>query len=1098
MPNQLASSLLRFSVLVIILILGAVSAVAQLSTATITGVVQDTSNAVVPGATVTVTQAETNFTTHAVSGNNGVFSIPSLPVGPYSLSVAEQGFAPYEQTGIVLTVGQVANIQVTLKVGTAAEKITVTANANAVESTESTIQNTVEERVVTDLPLNGRNPASLLNTVAGVTDATLNIDPTTTTANLSAIKAPDASLPSASAPTTHGVRAGGTYFSLDGADNVDPYVVIGGPFPNPDATQEFSVVTGSYGARYVSAPGGAVNIITKSGTNQVHGSLFEFIRNGFFNAENDLLRTPDVLKRNQYGAAIGAPIMKDRWFIFGSYQGTRITNQLPLVTTVPTATERGGTFTTTLTDGTGLPGPDVVVPSFFQSTVTANALKVIPLPNGPNGQLAIGIPTASREEQFVVKSDFNAGKHRLFARYFYDHYTEPAQGALNNDVLMTRNGENHNWDSVAGGDTWVSGNWVADTRVSYLKAYILNVPAASNSAYTYAAFGAQDLTVGVHPGMGITAVGQLVAATPSFGTGPRSSLGFNEDVIYVKGKHQVSFGADVRFMSFSENNEAGQNGVFIFPGVTSSILFNTPTYRLNNAAAADFFLGSPFIAIQSDGFFTSSKGKLYGFYGEDKYRVTERLTVTAGLRWDPYLPFEPEHNHIDCFNPGQQSTVFTNASTGLIYPGDHGCSKGGTTTKLNVFQPRIGLAYQVDKKGNTAIRAGYGMYSMQFPLSSFLGFSASPWVRTIQLQQPFLNIANLWASAGIPTNPFAAGFNNGSYVPPSDIQFPTTPFSVGAIAQNFKPAYVQQWTLSLQHSLTNNDSFEVAYVGTKGTHLSQSYDANLPVYIPGLCDTPFGPQPCSTQANENARRPNAGIGQVKQLRSNSNSSYNGVDVTFRHRAKGGLGLNSAFNWSKCIDEGSNPASTGGVSAIGNDPSLRRGLCDFDQNRTWRNTVTWSTPTLSDANSAIRAVFGSWMASSLIVLDAGQPFSVATGFDASVSGVGLDLADLTGAPVYLNGRLNPAAFAPNSPNTFGNSGRNSFRSPKYTDVDLGLMKNISLTERWKVVFRSEAFNLFNHPSFFPPVSSLSSGVVAFGGPTGARDARILQFSLKVMF
>src|ERR1019366_2451735 len=262
-------------------ILGAVSAVAQLSTATITGLVQDTSNAVVPGATVTVTQTATNFTTRAVSGDNGVFSIPSLPVGPYTLSVAAKSFAPYEQTGIVLTVGQVANIQVTLKVGSIGEKITVTANTNAVESTESTIQNTVEERVVTDLPLNGRNPASLLNTVAGVTDATLNIDPTTTTANLSAIKAPDASLPSASAPTTHGVRAGGTYFSLDGADNVDPYVVIGGPFPNPDPTQEFRVVTGSYGARYVSAPGGAVNIITKSGTNQVHGSLFEFIRNGF-------------------------------------------------------------------------------------------------------------------------------------------------------------------------------------------------------------------------------------------------------------------------------------------------------------------------------------------------------------------------------------------------------------------------------------------------------------------------------------------------------------------------------------------------------------------------------------------------------------------------------------------------------------------------------------------------------------------------------------------------------------------------------------------------------------------------------------------------
>ncbi len=279
----------RLAPLCVLLLLTLPLGLAQVSTAALNGTVQDDTGAVIPGAKITVIQTETNFTTETVSASDGSFRVPSIPVGPYTIRVSKSGFSQYEQSGIVLTVGQVATIRVPLAVGTQTQNVVVTAEAPAVTITDSTIQSVVEEQVVADLPLNGRNPAALMYTAAGITDATINpvgTNPNSTVAG--------GALADESAPTTNGIRPGGTYFSLDGAGNVDPFNVIGGPFPNPDATQEFSVVTGSYGARYVSAPGGAVNIVTKSGTNQIHGSAFEYVRNGYFNAENRFAPVPDT------------------------------------------------------------------------------------------------------------------------------------------------------------------------------------------------------------------------------------------------------------------------------------------------------------------------------------------------------------------------------------------------------------------------------------------------------------------------------------------------------------------------------------------------------------------------------------------------------------------------------------------------------------------------------------------------------------------------------------------------------------------------------------------------------------------------------------
>jgi hypothetical protein len=916
--------------------------------------------------------------------------------------------------------------------------------------------------------------------------------------------------------------------------------VIGGPFPDPDATQEFSVVTGAYGSRYVSAPGGAVNIVTKSGTNAIHGSLFEFIRNGAVNAQNALLKQPDTLKRNQYGATIGAPIIKNRWFVFGSYQGSRIKFTNVNVYPVPSADERAGIFTTVggqqyqfsslIPDlnqiTTQIPWAAIVGPLIVPSTVNANFYNylgsgspLIPLANQPNGTLVVGVPSPTNDEQFVAKTEFVFGKHRAFARWFSDHYSadpvaEPTSAPYN--VFATAGGNKSFWDNYALGDTWVSGNWILDTRVSFLNIYNKTASPAADTQFNLPAMGAQNYSEPPGAaGIGIQALGNTVPPGVS-GTGkiPRSSLDFSEDIIHIKGKHQFAFGGDIRHMYYAQSNPAGQTGVLIYPGAFSDgalpgmlagifqqagIPLNLlPLPTLVDPNFVDFYFGHPTVFIQSDGIFNSGTAYMYGLYGEDKYRATQRLTVTAGLRWDPYLPATPKHNQIDCWNPGEQSTVYPNTPQGITFHGDPNCPASGTTAKYGgEFQPRIGLGYQLDKKGNTALRAGYGMYDIQVPLATVQGFSTFPFVRTYQITNPFQNVADIWGSNGT-TNPFTNGFQGWGYTPPSTAVFPTPPVApsgtnIGAIAKNFRPGYVQQYSLSLQHQINNYDSIEIAYVGTKGTKLAQAYDANAPVYFAGETST----------GQEQATRPHPTIGSVWTMAAIGNSNYNGVDVTYKHRAKAGLGIVSAFTWSRCIDNGSTPASTGGATLDQHQPNYFRGLCDFDENLSWRTTGTWMSPALSSHGLPVRTILGSWVVSGLLTVDAGQPFSVVDGIDRSFTGLGRDLADrVPNVPVYVDGRLNRAAFTDNALGTYGGlngNGRNSFRSEKNADLDMGLMKNFKFTERWSMMFRGEVFNLTNHPNYYNLNATLNSANPAnFGTYNYARDPRQFQAAVKVQF
>lgn len=1059
-----------------------VSAYGQLGTGQITGIVRDTTGAVVRDAQVAATQVDTGAVSNTKTNAEGLYSFPSLPVGNYTVVVSSQGFAKYSVSHIVLTVNQVYNTQITLQVAQTGETVTVAADAQPVETSDPAIRTLVGQATVSELPLNGRNPADLLLTVAGVTDAALN-----PTLGGVGVKALEANNPTESAPFVHGVHAGNTYFSLDGVGNLDPYAFIGGPFPNPDATQEFSVVTGSYGAGYASAASGAVNIVTRSGTNEIHGAVFEFLRNGYFNARNALSTQPDILKRNQFGAAAGAPLIKNRLFAFGSYQGTRITDSSTNTAFTPTADERQGIF------------PGFTIPSGMLSPSVQNLLPAIPLPsNDQTGYLSFQTPADNNEDQFVIKTDLDLKDHRLFLRYFSDHNVIPATGPTNGDLFNATRGTDQPYRDAALGDTYTRGNLVANTSLSYLSAN--STTKSVPNSYDWASLGAKNISAGLTPGQFVLVIvnGFTYQGDGTHASYPRSVWELREDVIRSSGRQQLSFGINYQNMRFALNDQAGQNPVDVFVGVNSAILGQIPAAYGGISGAyfnpmADFMLGMPLSFSQNDGIYFSAKGNIFGAYAEDNVRVGSRLTLTAGLRFDPFFAYTPFGGRATCWIPGQQSKIFPNAPEDFNFAGDQNCSTAGYGSTINNIEPRVGLAYKLDSQGRSAIRAGYGMYTTQLPLSTYNGYSSQPWVRKSAYDQPFLSIDNIYGSYGnaigqtVP-NQFASGWQGPTYSPASDVSFSPLP-NVAGIMQNFKPAYVQQFSLSFQQQITKADIVEAAYFGSSSTHLAMCYGLNIPVYGPG-----------ASISNEQARRPYQAFTNIAELGSDGNSRYNGLNLTLRHRVSGGITLTSEFNVSKAMDDSSTIAVTGQIFQPNLIHNFRYAPSDFNQTLTWRTTGLYNSPALAQYSLPLREALGSWSMSGILVLDSGQPFSIMDSDDNSYTGTSLDYADrVSGQPAWVNGHLNFAGFQDNAPGTFGDSGRNSQTSPGIKRIDAGISKVFPIRENLAFQFRAEAFNLLNHPNYEPPNAAWNTAAQdTFGAQLGARDPRIMQFSGKITF
>ena len=1051
-------------VLFVILLFVSVGAAVD-PTGTISGVVTDPSGAVIPGATVTVKHASTGLTRSTVTDAQGAFLFPLMPVGGYGLTVEASGFRRFEQSGITLVLNSVANLPVIMQLGSLNESINVQADAAMVETRSGTLQGVVDQQRIVDLPLNGRNAANLVLLVAGTVDLMAG----NSRGSGDAIQG--GTYPGGQAVSTSGARSDGVNYLLDGGSNRDPYTNVNDPFPNPDALQEFVVQTNNYSAEQGRASGAVVSVVTKSGTNQIHGSAFEFLRNNALNARNFFSPAADVLKRNQFGGSIGGPVVKDKLFYFATAQGmTHRAQPGSLNAVVPTAAMRSGDFSAISRElkdpATGQPFSGNQIPTSMFVAPTVKMLEDIPVPDNPQGVIYYSRPIKRNEYQVMGRMDYNTSKNRLYGRYSISDYTE-APVTVTGNILAAAQGRDWRNQNVGASDTYTFGpNLINSLTFAYGRT---NTTVVSGAPYSLPDLGVK-IAQTTPPEITLSVSGYFSIGTGHPGLFARQSYNISDNVHYIRGMHELSMGFDYLKMNIDLINTYRQNGNFRFRGTSYS-----------GNAMSDFFLGKVERFIQGGGEYAARRGTLVSAFFQDNIRMGRRLTVNLGVRYDPFVPYGDELGRTDCFRPGKKSTRFPNAPTNYIYAGDDGCPAGGSQSHYALFAPRFGFSYDLTGEGKTVVRGGYGIFYQPPFVEAFNNmvdsapFSPQFYLFGTRFVDPF-------GDAGM-RNPFPEEF--GPRQPPSDVQF-EIPMAAVSYSNEWTPGQIQSWNLTLEHQLLPDLMVRGAYVGSNGTHLGYNTDLNAPRY--------------------NSARPYQDFQTAIEDQAAGNSIYNSFQATVEKRFARSFSLLASYTWAKSLDTASYLTDLDGINII-NPFNVRayRGPSDFNTPHRLVVSYLWRGPELKGQSALARKVAGGWELSGIWNWQSGFPLTFTSGEDRSLSEVGNDNADLVGNP-YLDpnrprGELiqryfNSDAFALAARGTFGNAGRNILYGPGTFLMDFSAMKNFRITEGARIQFRAEFFNLFNTPLFNNPSTSVTDS--RFGQITGARDPRIIQLALKVYF
>jgi len=1057
---------------------GTATGYAQYTTATLGGTVSDPSGAAVADAKVSIQNLETGLLREVQTGSNGTFTVTALPVGKYQVSVEKSGFAKYLQSGITLALDQSANVVIELKVGDLSQQVTVSADAELMTTQSGTVGQLIDQKKILDLPLDGRQPQNLLFLSAG----TVN-----TTGNYCLVNCQGGVYPGEMAANVNGGGAFAVNFQMDGAGHNDTYVRTNLPFPNPDAVKEFNVQTDNVSAQYGSGAGAVVNIVTQSGTNEIHGSLFEFVRNGDFNARNFFAPTQDTLKRNQYGGSIGGPILKNKLFYFGTYQGTKIRSAAQgNVQFVPTAEERVGNFAgsgVTVTDPTtGNPFPNNQIPADRISPISQYFLKFIPLPNGPNGQLTFaGASIVQNDDQYMVKLNYIHGNHQISGSWFWTRFSEPPDLASSKKNILAADG---------------NGNRVTVKNLALNHTYALSPNVLFNTWFGWdsqtggslsgAPFGFPDAGIQIAaptpPEMSLGVSGFFGFNTNHLGVFDRGDYTIREDVTVQRGRHEIHVGGEAVRVSNNLINTFRQSGGFSFSNQISG----------NNLS--DFILGDASNFTQGGGEFKNLEGVYWSLYAQDNIRVTSKLKVEVGLRWDPYFPLTETKGRIVCYVPGSttQSARFPNAPLGMLFGGDPGCPKGGALNNVGNLGPRLGFAYELGH--HTVFRGGGGFYYSPLPSNFSNGMVDTPPFSPQFSYTGIVNFANPYETIGIP-NPFPAQYAVNA--PPQNAAFALPVSIYGTFQHNWRMAQLATWNLNLEHQFGQSWVARISYAGNKGTYLTSQLnytEQNPAIYVPGN----------SSEANTQQRRINPTFSNVGLAASSSNSHYNSLRLNLEKRFGKGLTIVANYTRSRMLDDvGPNGGGYGSTNPL--NRRFDYGLSNDDVPNVFNFSGVWQIPNAPLHGLAGKLLNG-WELTALTNWRSGFPFTVFSAQDNSFSGVGSDRADYIGGKATLDsGRshgaliqefYNVSAFAPNAIGTFGSSGKNILRGPRFFDTDLGLLKNFAVVERVRVQFRAEFFNAFNNVNFGQPQNYLGSP--ATGQITGANSPRVLQLALKLAF
>jgi hypothetical protein len=1039
-------------------------------TGTIAGTVLDPSGAAVPNAAITATALTTGLTRTTTSAVDGGYVFPLLPVGPYSIMVEAPGFRRFEQKGIVVQTDKSATVPIKLEIGSTSDTVSVEANGELVETRSGALSKVVNQQSIVELPLNGRNAAALVLLAPGTADLTAG------NARGSGDTQQTATYPGAQSITSNGSRADTINYNLDGGSNQDHYTNVNNPFPNPDAVEEFSVQTNSYSAEYGRGAGAIVNVVTRSGSNQLHGSAFEFLRNGDLNARNFFADSHDLLKRNQFGGSVGGPIKKDRLFFFGTYQGTVLRNvALANTATVLSNAQRTGDFsglTRQLVDPfTGQPIPGNIIPSSRIDPAAAKLLGYIPTSSRADSLITYDLPQRDSENQAMGRIDYNLRKQRIYGRYFYAAYShDPVVGSTS--LIAARNGYSDRNQSVSVNDTY-------SFTPSLLNSFIFSFNRIHGTILSGAPFSFPSVGIPIAasdpPEMALTVTGYFSIGTGHPGHFDRQNFHFADSVHWIKGQHEISIGGDLMKMQVNLVNTFRQNGNFRFRGSGYS-----------GDPRADFLLGAVDRFIQGGGEYAGRRGTLGSLFVQDNYRATSKLVLNLGLRWDPFHPYGDTLGRTECYRPGLVSQRFPNAPPGYLYEGDPGCPTGGSDPVYWQFAPRLGVTYNIGGDGKTVIRSGFGLFYQPPFVEAYNNMvDSAPWSPQVQifgvaLDNPYKNYPN----------PFPAQY--APFVPPSNVAFITPPGLAVSYTPDWKPGRTMSWNFTVERQLRNDLLLRAGYAGSKGTHLGYNSDVNAPL-----------PSPDATAANESQRRPNQNFLEVVQDVSGGNSIYNALQVSMEKRFSQGFTVSANYTYAKSIDQVSYLTDLCGVNVI--NPyhvGAYRAVSDYNVPQRFVLNYLWQLP--SPKAGVMKALLGGWETAAIWNWQSGFPLNITSNDDRSLTAVGNDLADEIGPRSYTSGPLsarinqwfNTSAFTSAKLGTFGNAGRNILRGPGTFNIDFSAHKLFTIRERWRLQYRAEFFNFLNHTQLNNPDTGVPDST--FGRITSARSPRVIQMALKMIF
>src|SRR5579884_963036 len=1035
------------------------------ATGRIGGTVVDSTGAVVPGATIECTNNQTGQVRTSQTNQDGIFEFPDLPIGEYSLVISKQGFERERRTPVPLITGQVVDLQITLKLGNVNQTVDVTAEAPLIQAASSTVQQSVTVRQMQDLPLNQRNPLQLTT-----------LTPGTVLTNVGT----ESGQQDNTGLSVNGLRPTQNNFQLDGVIYNDRFFDSVPTMPNPDALEEFTIQSSNYSAEHGGA-GALVQLSTRSGTNEIHGSAFEFFRNTVLDARPFFSSTLPPFKLNQFGGTAGGPIKKNKTFFFFSAQDTqRRSAPTPVNIIVPSAAERAGNFSAVKLNATYsalFPGNQIPT-SLFNPVSVAVVNALLPLPNStiqPGHWTGVANQNLD-DTQYLVKIDqIFSQNNRFSVRYFYDEDNFQRPFAAPTGFFAENLFRNQN---LVLNDTQVFSPTFTATFFASAGRYARTQIPEDPGLRTLQSFGYQvplGTQVPIFPGIRANISGFVNIFSGGALRQDSTTFDYKASAVKIWGAHTINFGA-----SF-ERTRIDANDYSYTPGD------NTFNGQFSGSALVDFYLGLESQFFQDNGRVFYLREDRPSVYLQDDWKASKALTVNLGVRWEPWLPPVDLNGSLTAFVPGQQSTVAPNAPLGLLYPGDKGISDTVYHHNWKDFAPRVGFAYDLGGNHRTVIRSAYGI---------FYSFPEGLLYQRTDAVQP----TDLYLSIPAPpsfTNPYL-GYPGGDPFPRAHIlpsQFATykflLPISGGVLDPSSRVGYTQNWNFTIQHQFAGNTAVSLAYVGNHALNIMGSRQFNPAIFGPG-----------ATVANENSRRLYPGFGAVELASSYVYEEYHSLQINVTRRYSRGLTLLSNFVWGKTIDDTS--SATEGNTGPPNPFNFAsaRGPADFDQEFRFSLSAVYALPHLNLTGFS-NVLLNNWQINTIVSLYSGLPFTVVSGTDRSLSGIGNDYADIVGNPARPAGvsqvqqYFNTAAFAPAAIGTFGDAGRNILRGPGYFDVDASLFKDFLFTERWRLQFRAEAFNIENRPNFQNPNANVGSQVT-FGRITAANDPRVLQFALKLFF